>query len=86
MKNLDRTRSGILANVKDLVKSAWRNAIHGMLPMAKNNNEIDKPRIRKGYFGAPFSYCGSLRALDRPSLADVEVEDDVKETQAYGDL
>lgn len=86
MRNLDRTRSGILANVKDLIKSAWRNASHGVLPMAKDSNEIDKPRIRKGYFGAPFSYCGSLRTLDRPSLSDVEVEDDVKDTQVYGDL
>ena len=85
MKNLDRTRSGIFVGVKEVLKSAWRNSFHGILPKCKNVEE--GTRVKKWYLGAPFSYYGALKALDRPSLTDEEIngkdEDDIR---VYGDL
>ncbi|MDE3275389.1 MAG: reverse transcriptase domain-containing protein, partial [Verrucomicrobiota bacterium] len=84
MKNIDRTRSGILANVKDLLKSAWRNAFHATSVKSKNDS-ANTVRMKKGYLGAPFSYYGSLKSLERPSLSDEEIDDE-SNIVVYGDL
>ena len=84
MKNLDRTRSGILANVKGLMKSAWRSVFHGTL-LNGEQDSARKTRMKKGYLGAPFSYYGSLKSLERPSLSDVEIDDE-SNIGVYGDL
>jgi hypothetical protein len=84
MKNIDRTRSGILANVKDLLKSVWRNAFHTTSVKSKNDS-ANTIRMKKGYLGAPFSYYGSLKSLERPSLSDEEIDDE-SNIVVYGDL
>ena len=84
MKNIDRTRSGILANVKDLLKSVWRNASHGTSVKSKNDS-ANTTRMKKGYLGAPFSYYGSLKSLERPSLSNEEIQDE-SGIGVYGDL
>ena len=84
MKNIDRTRSGILANVKDLLKSVWRNAFHTTSVKSKNDS-ANTIRMKKGYLGAPFSYYGSLKSLERPSLPDEEIDDE-SNIVVYGDL
>lgn len=84
MKNIDRTRSGILANVKDLLKSAWRNAFHATSVKSKNDS-AKTVRMKKGYLGAPFSYYGSLKSLERPCLSDEEIDDE-SNIVVYGDL
>ena len=75
MKNLDRTRSGILVNVKCLLKSAWRNVFHSTSPIV-NNVGVEQAKKKKCYLGAPFSYYGSLRALERPSVVDAVLDED----------
>lgn len=84
MKNIDRTRSGILANVKDIMKSAWRNAFHSTSLNGKKDRG-NNTRMKKGYLGAPFSYYGSLKSLERPSLSEEEIHD-VGDIRVYGDL
>ena len=41
--------------------------------------------MKKGYLGAPFSYYGSLKSLERPSLSDEEIDDE-SNIVVYGDL
>lgn len=84
MKNIDRTRSGIIANVKDIMKSAWRNVFHG-ISLERENDSANNARMKKGYLGAPFSYYGSLKSLERPSLSDEEIQDG-RGIGVYGDL
>jgi hypothetical protein len=84
MKNIDRTRSGIIANVKDIMKSAWRNVFHG-ISLERENDSANNARMKKGYLGAPFSYYGSLKSLERPSLSDEEIQDG-RGISVYGDL
>lgn len=85
MKNLDRTRSGVLVNVRKLIKSAWRYSSCST-SSEETNNKMDKRRIKNAYLGAPFSYCGSLMALVRPSISDVKDDGYGKCTHVYSDL
>ena len=86
MKNLDRTRSGVLVEVKSILKSVWRNVSRGLTVKGDDkDHDASKSRIARSYLGAPFSYYGSLQELTRPTLEDLEITDSGG-TIGYSDL
>lgn len=68
MKNIDRTRTGMFIRVKTILKSKWKKKFHRKLDIKNDNDNKTGLRSKAYYFGAPFSYYGTLKALDRPLL------------------
>lgn len=75
LRNLDRTKGGVLASVKWILKSSWWNLPKMASREASEDDSEKKQKVRRAYFGAPFSYYGSLMDSDRPGLQDVEIEE-----------
>ncbi|MDY5954905.1 MAG: reverse transcriptase domain-containing protein [Kiritimatiellia bacterium] len=61
MRLLDQTRERVLAGAKRMLKNLWRSR-------SRDGDSSPLPRCSRRYYGAPFSYYGSLRELLRPRL------------------
>lgn len=61
MRLLDQTRERVLASAKRMLKNLWRSR-------SRDGDSAAPPRRSRRYYGAPFSYYGSLRELARPRL------------------
>ena len=68
LRNLDKTRGGVLASVKWILKSSWWNLPRMSVPEDSTVKSKKKRQERRYYFGAPFSYYGSLGDSARPRL------------------
>ena len=77
LRNLDKTKGGVLASVKWILKSSWWNLPKKTSQKAMADPSAKKQKVRRGYFGAPFSYYGSLMGSARPSVQDEGREDDL---------
>ena len=75
LRNLDRSKSGVLVSVKSILKSAWWNLPKVTNSKVQKDDSAKKRKVLRSYFGAPFSYYGSLADSARPGLQDVEIED-----------
>jgi hypothetical protein len=94
LKNLDRTRNAVLKKAKKSMKREWRkqhpivskkdgDSINTELPI----NDDAALKVRHGYFGAPFSYYGSAKGLERGEVRDVYYKDNADNGFGlYGDL
>ena len=92
LKNLDRTRNTVLKKAKKSIKREWRkqhpiasaiDSVNTELPI----NDDAAIKVRHGYFGAPFSYYGSAKGLERGEVRDVYYKDYADNGFGlYGDL
>ena len=94
LKNLDRTRNTVLRKAKKSIKREWRKQ-HPIVSTIDGDSvntglPIDDDavlKIRHGYFGAPFSYYGSVKGLERGEVRDVYYKDNADNGFGlYGDL
>lgn len=77
LRNLDKTKGGVLASVKWILKSSWWNLPKDVGVKGGKCDSVKRRKVRRGYFGAPFSYYGSLLDRERPELQDLAIEDEV---------
>lgn len=80
LRSLDKSRDGVVTATRRILKSAWWNlpsigSSNGQTIDVSDEKARKKNKTKCKYFGAPFSYYGSLRKYSRPSLRDRESAD-----------
>ncbi|MBP5543399.1 MAG: group II intron reverse transcriptase domain-containing protein [Kiritimatiellae bacterium] len=94
LKNLDRTRNSVLKLAKKAMKREWRKQ-HPATPAIDCDNgnkdlsvnDSTTLTIKRGYYGAPFSYYGSFKGLTRVEIQDYYCkEKSGSNFGIYGDL